>query len=726
MITVGVVRRSLKRDVQREDEKKASHEKPQPGMPTTHGASNYREKGKSRLSPILCPLFSVPYSPYFSFSYNYSNHNYSTQGGFRKLMNSFKKISDHLYSFRDTSNVYVIKDGERALLVDAGSGAVQDQLQEIGCRRIEWVLHTHHHRDQCWGDRKLVDAGAQVAVPRYEKHLFEKAELFWQSRRTFDNYDDRNTFFTIGENIPVAATLDDYEEFKWGDYRFFVLPAKGHTTGSVALLVEIDGRRIAFTGDLISQGGRLYQLHAMEYTYGDMVGVLFTMQSIQALRDALIGEVLANRTLTPSTTPLILPSHGEPIEDALGDIDRLERKLMELVSLGRGLSVGGRDSVPEPLYLPEPRFVPLSQHLLWGGPWTCSFFYVVLSDSDKAMFIDYGHSFRPHMHVLADHNGLEVMRFVEHHLKQLRNDYGIESFDLVVPTHIHDDHTCGIPHLQRFYGSKCYALDQVAQVLANPAAWASTPCTFHEPIRIDRTLGDGEQFQWEEYTFDIHFAPGQTEFHSVVSAEIDGRKVAFTGDNYFLQEVLVGGRTEQRPFQTTVLRNSFQLAMHRRCINVMTQISPQLICPGHYGVWDCDERLLREYADFIRRKEKIFRKLVTEPADHYIDLFWARMLPYVAEVRPGEQMEYTLLLRNNLGRRANYETRLLPADGWKVDDGLASLTLEAEARGELKLTAKAPSAADPVRRLISAEIRIEGVSQGPVAEALVTVRGYPG
>jgi hypothetical protein len=43
---------------------------------------------------------------------------------------------------------------------------------------------------------------------------------------------------------------------------------------------------------------------------------------------------------------------------------------------------------------------------------------------------------------------------------------------------------------------------------------------------------------------------------------------------------------------------------------------------------------------------------VGEPADHFIDLFWCRLLPYVAAVRPGQELEYRLLLRNNLGRPA--------------------------------------------------------------------------
>jgi len=454
-------------------------------------------------------------------------------------------------------------------------------------------------------------------------------------------------------------------------------------------------------------GGTLYQLHAMEYTYGAMEGVLFTLQSIQALQRRNVD--------------VCYPSHGKPITAVDSDIDKLGRRLMDCVDLGRGLRVAGRESIPESIFLPNPKFIPISRHLLWGGVWTCSNFYVILSESGKAMFVDYGHGFRPNMHVGPDHDGLESMRFVEHHLDELRDDYGITDFDLVVPTHIHDDHTCGIPFLQRHHGTKCWALEEVGQVLVDPAAWTSTPCTFPKPIRIDRWLKDGETFQWEEYEFEMYFAPGQTEFHSVYAGMIDGRKVAFTGDNYFLAEVVSGGKTEMRPFQTTVLRNSFQLSMHHRCADVMRQINPELICPGHHDVLTCCKQDLDTYCDFISRKERVFRELVGEPADHYIDLFWTRLLPYLAEVKPGQTLEYRLLLRNNIEHAVTYEARLLPPNGWRTSPEFQSLKLKAGERGELELNASAPKAADNVRRLITAEIRIDGQSQGPLCEALVTV-----
>jgi glyoxylase-like metal-dependent hydrolase (beta-lactamase superfamily II) len=619
------------------------------------------------------------------------------------------RLSPHLYCVADSCNVYLLVEGEAGLLIDAGSGAVLDHLPEAGVRGVEWVLHTHHHRDQCWGTPRVRAHGAKVGVPEHERHMFEQASVFWQTRRTFDNYNDRNTFFTMGEDIPVDAVLEDYETFTWRGYSFFVLPAKGHTLGSSTLLVEIDGRLVAFTGDLLAAGGKLYQLHAMEYTYGCMEGVVFTLQSIQALRKR-----------APS---VCLPSHGEPIEEVAGDINRLERRLMECVRLGRGMRIAGRDSIPETVFLPEPRFIPLSRHLLWGGVWTCSNFYVVLSDSGKALFVDYGHAFWPHMHIGPDHDGLEVMRFVEHHLDELREEYGVTKFDLVVPTHIHDDHTCGIPFLQKHHGTKCWALEEVAQVLADPSAWTSTPCTFPKPIRIDRRLHDGDRFTWEEYEFDIHFAPGQTEFHSVYAGLIDGRKVAFTGDNWFLAEVAAGGKVENQPFQTTVLRNSFQLSMHRRCAEVMRKISPELICPGHRDVLPCFKKDVDAYCDFIARKERVFRELVGEPADHFIDLFWVRLLPYVAVVPPGEELQYRLLVRNNLGRPATFAARLLAPVGWQTTPEQRTLELPAEGRGEIRLRAVAPRSADGVRRLMTTEVWIDGKSQGPVSEALVTVAG---
>ena len=50
-----------------------------------------------------------------------------------------------------------------------------------------------------------------------------------------------------------------------------------------------------------------------------------------------------------------------------------------------------------------------------------------------------------------------------------------------------------------------------------------------------------------------------------------------------------------------------------------------------------------------------------------------------------------------------------------------TIELQPGERGELRLAAHAPTDPDCQRRLITAEVCIDGISQGPIGEALVTV-----
>ena len=130
-----------------------------------------------------------------------------------------QKISDNLYRFEDTCNVYVVRNGNRCVLIDFGSGKILDHLQALGITQVDWILHTHHHRDQCQGDYKAVERKIPIAVPAHERHLFADAQNFWRNRRVFHLYYVRNDFNTITENIPVARALEDYSTFRWGKYR---------------------------------------------------------------------------------------------------------------------------------------------------------------------------------------------------------------------------------------------------------------------------------------------------------------------------------------------------------------------------------------------------------------------------------------------------------------------------------------------------------------------------
>ena len=613
-----------------------------------------------------------------------------------------QKILPHLYLFEDTCNVYVVRHEDRALIIDCGSGAVLREVPAIGARTVEWVLFTHHHRDQCFGARQLVDEGARLAVPGHERFLFERATDYWQQKRIYDNYNDRNTFFTIGEDLPVAESLLDYERFDWGPYSFFILPTPGHTLGSLSLIAEIDGARVAFTGDLIHDGGKIYQLHALEYEYGDLVGANWLAQSIDALGKQRVA--------------IALPSHGPTIRDPGGCIERLDARLHRLMDL-QSDRMGGR-------FAHEIRMEAITPHLLWGTDATCSNFYVIRADNGKALFIDYPFaSMGTFMTALHSPEPVATLRFIEHHLEELRDTWGVTSFDLVIPTHIHDDHVCGIPHLQNHYGTRCWALEDVAKVLEAPQLW-NTPCLLPAPIRIDRRLGDGERFTWEDIPFEIVFYPGQTEFHSAILAELDGRRVLFCGDSsYPLKRYQPDKQKEW--MVNTVMRNSLTLGMHRKCAEEFERLRADLLCPGHGPVFDIPPEAYAEHRRYVEQKEEIWRDLLPEPADMGIDLFWARLLPYQQWIPRGGSCRYELELRNSFEAEAEFVAALegngLPI---RTQPQSRSLSLAPGERGRVSFDVTVPSEAPshPHRRyLLTAALAVNGRPRGPVAEALVVV-----
>ena len=102
----------------------------------------------------------------------------------------FKAVAPNVFVWLDTCNVYVIKDGASAILIDIGDGLVLDALSQIGVTTVEWVLYTHHHREQCQGHPKLAghavaSRGGKIAVPAHERVFLKTHCRFEPSYRNF-------------------------------------------------------------------------------------------------------------------------------------------------------------------------------------------------------------------------------------------------------------------------------------------------------------------------------------------------------------------------------------------------------------------------------------------------------------------------------------------------------------------------------------------------------------
>jgi len=459
----------------------------------------------------------------------------------------WQRLSDHLYRFEDTCNVYAITSGNEAILIDFGTGAALDHLGEIGAGRVAAVLHTHHHRDQCQGDPRAAAEGIPIWVSEQERRLFEHAELFWAGKQLFDMYNVRNTYFSLTRDVPVAGALEDYGAWTWGPYTFTLLPTPGHTLGSLTLLTTIDGQSVAFTGDLLYAPGKVQTMYDMQYNYGAADGVEMAILSLG--------------NLGRREPKLLCPSHGEPMTDAP---EALRRTHQNLASFFRLMS-GGMPPVD------EIDFVPVLPHLL-AATYACSYFYVITSDSGRALLVDFGAPNGQLFFPAGEYpeNG-ERLRFVEHSLERLRAQYGVKQIQAVLPSHYHDDHINGIPYLQRELGVECWAYQNMREILENPRG-ELIGCVLPTPIRVQRTFADGERLSWEGMEFTIHHTPGHADYHMGMFGQIDGRSVAFSGDNIFP----LSGSTP-----SLIYRNHVHKTSHQQTARLYQEYMPEILCTGH-------------------------------------------------------------------------------------------------------------------------------------------------
>lgn len=604
---------------------------------------------------------------------------------------AIERLSEHLYRFRDTCEVYLVRDGEVGLLIDAGSAAILDHLEEIGVREIEWVLHTHHHRDQCQGDDRLVAGGTRIAVPAREAALFESVEAFWRLRRQFDDYDASSVSNTLARSIPVARRLADYATFEWRGHRFRVQPTPGHTRGSVSYLAEIDGRAAAFSGDVIAAPGHLDAIHDLQWQYAtpDAIG-------------AALHSVVTLQAIAPDR---LLPSHGAPIDDPVPALAALAANLRELYAL-TGEIRGNKVWTTWPHAVDQPKTHILPH--LWANTHSLSNTYALIADDGEALLMDYG--FAAWDHFYAD------QRFVAHSLDDLRAEAGLRSVGGVVPSHYHDDHVAGIPWLQRELGAQSYIFENFVDIVERPADFA-LPCLLGDPIRVDHVLADGGQLHWRDWSFDVFHMPGHTWWALGLAGVVDGTRVALTGDN------LLAGALSPLRTAAPIFRNRMRVDSIATGVLRLMEHEPELLLTGHTGALPVTRAMLDDFVAWARRVEGVFRRLVVVPerVNEALDPRWAVIAPY-RTTTPAPATVAVEVRLTNLGPEPA-EARLVidPPPGWSVRPEAASAIAEPEVELAIAVELDVPAGTRAGRHVITVDVTLGERRWGQLAEAWIDV-----
>jgi glyoxylase-like metal-dependent hydrolase (beta-lactamase superfamily II) len=529
-----------------------------------------------------------------------------------------------LFVWTDTCNVYVLRDGQSAILIDLGNGSVLDHLTEIGVQQVEWVVFTHHHREQCQGAPRLAGSDAQVAAPESERAFFERPNEFRKlDVRLSDPYTIHGSSCVRPpvEPLSVDRALKSNESFVWRGMELRCVETPGNSPGSMTYILRKGKHILAFSGDVMLNDARMHTWFDTEWDYGFAAG-------IRALRKT----VTELATLDVSS---LLPAHGPPVPTPAATLAAYGEKLARLEQLyvrGYGEwahSPAFQDNVSQPTPIAD--VVQVSPHLFkFKRPDFWPNFGLILADNGHALVVDCG---------------LLEESFLDASLEGMRKHFGLKAIDAVIITHMHGDHFLDAPHLRDRWGAPIWALDNMVDKMEHPewfdyAAPVQGYGKLHPDgspmtgVLVDRAFKPGETFVWEGQTFTIDWMPGQTEFALCLHGTIDGRKVAFTGDNIF-------GNPEdpnQTGHEAVVAHNSAILEEgYIYAGEYLKRLAPDILIGGHSFVMDRPAAFIERYRTWSYAMRDAFQSLSSE--EHYqywFDPFWLRAEPYRIRLRPGE------------------------------------------------------------------------------------------
>ena len=603
-------------------------------------------------------------------------------------------VSPHVRVYHEVVNVGVIQKNGKTILIDSGEGAVLSVLKRLGNPSIEWVLYTHHHRDQCSGAARLKSAGVKIAVPAAETRFFRDATDFWlEADKLIDHrYNFRPDVFVLRESVAPDREFQPGEVFEWEGLQFQVVPTPGHTDGSVSYLVDIDGQRLAFTGDLIYGPGQLGDFYSLQKHFPGMGGDYWGF-------GGAAGDVLRSLDLLLSHQPTrLIPSHGVIMKDPQAAVGLLRRNLNAAMDnylalaawrcyVWRQVFKDVRLEHEVPMWAPLPA-VPLPSWIHKAG--STSWY---IQAPDRSIFLsDAGFSPLPE------------------EIDRLAKSGDITAIDGIWISHYHDDHVQSVNDIRRKYGAKVYAQRQLQDILENPRAYL-LPCLFPESIHVDHPLDEGEVIEWKGYKLTGYYFPGQTLYHGGLLVEHQGTRIFLSGDsfaNFGLDDYCSQNRHllgEGRGY--------------KRCIRLLRRLEPDLLVAAHFGSVPVSSAYLDKALETLSQREVLMGKLFPWDNPNFgLDPYWVRAYPYRQSILPGQPVTLEVIIFNHSEAPRLAKVTLRAPAGWKVIPS-APIRILPHSEGRIRLAAVAPLEPPRRREVLGLAVQFGARNLGEMTEAIV-------
>ncbi len=584
------------------------------------------------------------------------------------MQTHLSQLSHHLYVHHGHVNTGILRDGNRALLIDPSGTTLHTTLVALEITSVEQILFTHHHRDNTAGFP--ISDNIRVGVPSKEAAWFSEVETFWNdSKYRWHLYNYRPHNLMLADSIRVDDTHTEGAEMQWGPASLKVLETPGHTDESLTYLINVDGERFAFSGDLIYDEGQLWELYSLQkgQQTSDYHGFL-------GARDELRESLEKVRDASPTA---LIPTHGVVMRDPDKAIDVLLHRLADCYDKyvaisalrhyfpqlftefeGRAGHMPIRDGKQPPEFL---------RH--FGTTW------LIISETGEAFVMDCG---SPH---------------VIKQIQRLQADGEISEVTQFWVTHYHDDHVDAIPEFQATFPCETITDSVVARVITDPIGFR-LPCISPTITRVDRITHDGDSWQWNEFTMTAYHFPGQTYYHAGLLVEGHGAKMFFGGDSFTMS-----GIDDYCSGNRNLLGKDVG---YEKCLRLIQQLKPTHIFNCHVNpAFDFTDVEIACMLDTLAEREKCYTALFPwDHANYGMDEHWVRCYPYEQEITPGETAQLRLEITNHSSepRTATAQPILPPA--WDVEIDPAHTTIPPKADGDINFPIPIPRSCEALGRIV--------------------------
>ena len=615
------------------------------------------------------------------------------------------KSQPNLFVWTDTCNVYVLRDGDVALLIDLGDGSVLDHLAEIGVKQVEWVLFTHHHREQCQGIDRVDRRLTQLAAPKAEQALFEQPTEF---RKWFPKLDDKFSVYGASyvrpprKPIPLDQALDPGQTFTWRGREMQCLDTPGHSPGSMTYVMRHNGRAVAFTGGVIHDGAKMSTWFDTEWDYGFAKGIDTLVKSVELLIEQKLD--------------LALPSQGPAISNPQSQLDAYRQKLVAFrQSYVRGYPVfdsteKDRDSLSKPTVVPlisqvTPHLYKLS-HKTQGKN-----FAIIVADSGHGLILDCG---------------LFPKAMLEEIIVGMRAHLGVKEIDAFWISHMHGDHFLLGPELKEKYGAKAWTLDRIVDKCEFPrrydyAALVSAYGDGCDGMKIDKGFRDGETIEWEGYTIHVDWMPGQTEFGNCLWLEIDGKRIAFTGDNLFgnSQDPQQNGHEAVVARNSAIFEEGYLLGS-----KYLKDLKPDIVMGSHSYVMHDPAAFLSRYHDWSKQIIEHYQGLLPDTDYEYgFDPYWVSAYPYRVDFSQADTQTVSVTVRNFRSMPQRHRIALILPPGVTAEPAVLEGTVNAESRQTYPVKLAVDHNAVPAGvQMVPFDITLDGTHHGELFDFLIRAK----